>query len=76
MNNNRDESKRRRTYSLDVSTCIKIDKIAVLSCCDKSEIVNAAIRSICEIIIENANNNGYDYKRAVIDIIRSENNDQ
>ncbi len=55
---------RRRTYALNVSTCIKIDKIAILSCHDKSAIVDAAIMLMCNIISNIAENNNYDYKHS------------
>lgn len=70
-----DESRRRRTYSLKVETCIKIDKVAIMTYSDKSDIVDCAIEFFCEAVMKKTLVEGISYVEAMKQM-RGKNNDR
>ncbi len=69
------KSKLRRTYNIRIETCIKIDKIAIVSGCDKSTIVDRAIEYFCDDIVLRASVQKKNYHEMIRQVFDDEKKD-
>ena len=70
------KSKLRRTYNIRIETCIKIDKIAIVSGCDKSTIVDHAIDFFCDDIVMRASIQKKNYRESILEVVDEEKKNQ